>query len=359
MIIQGRDGVTTAFSENIYISNVKSIRNRRQGLSIVSVKNMWVRDSYFANTTGTLPESGVDIEANLGYPPNENIFLENCIFKDNNRYDILVTKEAKNIVVRNNICLNSKYAGIGVDQVEKDGVIIEGNIIDMTDSATAEYGITFLNGNNVKAYNNVIRNIQPTSGTSSGVYIEGDVDGLEVFNNTIENCIYGIGTFGENIIESIKLNGNTIRDMGNSGIYIYTRTINSEIRGNHIRNCGQYGIFARLSGCKISDNYIEEIERSGLFGAFNTCQIIGNTFMDNGKADYAAAHPSIAIQSNQGDNFIFGNRVRNSISGHVGIRNDVEPLIGNIVSKNDLRYGSASSVLSLKPNDINDGNFTL
>jgi hypothetical protein len=78
------------FSENIIIDNVISTNNKRQGISIISAKNVWVKNSVFKNTKGTLPEAGLDIE-----PDNEadviiNVNIENCSFTNNYHSGIVI-----------------------------------------------------------------------------------------------------------------------------------------------------------------------------------------------------------------------------------------------------------------------------
>ncbi|MCF2503365.1 hypothetical protein L0663_08255 [Dyadobacter sp. CY107] len=66
-------GVSTTqkFSENVRLINVSADNNRRQGLSIVSGKNIEVVSSVFSNSNGTAPNAGIDIE-----PNNPDEFLE-------------------------------------------------------------------------------------------------------------------------------------------------------------------------------------------------------------------------------------------------------------------------------------------
>ena len=85
----GGDGITIGrsntkmYSENITITNIKSLNNRRQGISIVSAKNVRVSHSVFANTEGTLPGAGVDIEPDIAQEMISEVVFENCTFKNN------------------------------------------------------------------------------------------------------------------------------------------------------------------------------------------------------------------------------------------------------------------------------------
>lgn len=82
-------------TSNIYSENVKIVRpvcdnNRRQGLSIVSVKGLRVISPIFKNTRGTAPETGIDIE-----PNNNNEYLQDIVI-DSPRFE------------------NNKFAGLHV-----------------------------------------------------------------------------------------------------------------------------------------------------------------------------------------------------------------------------------------------------
>jgi len=92
----GGDGVYIAgwgkgsYSEDIIINNISSVNNKRQGLSIISGKNITITNSTFSNTKGTLPGAGIDIEPNNEMDVISNIRVENCIFKDNYHSGIMI-----------------------------------------------------------------------------------------------------------------------------------------------------------------------------------------------------------------------------------------------------------------------------
>ncbi len=85
----GGDGISIGrsekvmFSEDIRLGNIKSINNKRQGISIVSGKNVHVSNSVFTETNGTLPGAGVDIEPDLAEEVICNVVFENCTFTNN------------------------------------------------------------------------------------------------------------------------------------------------------------------------------------------------------------------------------------------------------------------------------------
>lgn len=57
--------------ENVHLTNCIGDANRRQGLSITNVKNMFVTSGEYKNTIGTNPQYGIDVE------PNNNCVIQN------------------------------------------------------------------------------------------------------------------------------------------------------------------------------------------------------------------------------------------------------------------------------------------
>jgi hypothetical protein len=78
------------FSENILIDGVISTNNKRQGISIISAKNVWVKNSVFTKTKGTLPEAGLDIEPDSETDVIINVNFEHCSFTNNNHSGIVI-----------------------------------------------------------------------------------------------------------------------------------------------------------------------------------------------------------------------------------------------------------------------------
>ena len=84
----GGDGINIntgakGYSENITIEDVVCQNNRRMGLTIISAKDVWVRNSEFKTSKGTAPEAGVDLEPNQASDRLVNINFINCKFTAN------------------------------------------------------------------------------------------------------------------------------------------------------------------------------------------------------------------------------------------------------------------------------------
>jgi len=86
----GGDGVYVGMKgagkipKNITLRNLVLDRNWRNALSVIAVDGMLVENCSFLNTSGTLPEAGVDFEPNSPDERIVNCVLRNCV-SDNNR----------------------------------------------------------------------------------------------------------------------------------------------------------------------------------------------------------------------------------------------------------------------------------
>ncbi len=71
------------YCSNVVVRNVKSFNNHRQGLSIISGKNILVENCEFSNTAGLNPQAGVDLEPNNAAEVMQNIRFRNVIVRNN------------------------------------------------------------------------------------------------------------------------------------------------------------------------------------------------------------------------------------------------------------------------------------
>lgn len=77
------------FSSGI-VRDVIANNNYRQGISVVSAKNLLVENSIFKNTSGVKPSAGVDIEPDHDWQKLVNIQFKNNEFINNNRHGIQI-----------------------------------------------------------------------------------------------------------------------------------------------------------------------------------------------------------------------------------------------------------------------------
>lgn len=85
----GGDGVYISggegkhYSEHVLLEDVSCDNNRRQGISIISARDLIVRRCRFTNTQGTAPEDGIDVEPNSPEDRLVGIRIEDCVTAGN------------------------------------------------------------------------------------------------------------------------------------------------------------------------------------------------------------------------------------------------------------------------------------
>lgn len=80
----GRGGGNRA-CENVLIRDVVCDANHRQGISVISAKNLWIDRCVLSNTRGTRPMAGIDLEPNRADEMLVNVRVSNSLFLDNDR----------------------------------------------------------------------------------------------------------------------------------------------------------------------------------------------------------------------------------------------------------------------------------
>jgi Right handed beta helix region len=91
--------------KDVTVHNCVSDFNRRQGLSIVSGSEIAVIDSRFANTRGTRPQSGIDIEPNRKGAGVHRVLIKGNQFINNGHVGIQIAGKwapVGDVIVRNN-----------------------------------------------------------------------------------------------------------------------------------------------------------------------------------------------------------------------------------------------------------------
>ncbi len=70
-------------SRNVLIENCVIDDHHRQGISVISVEGLTVRNCLISNTFGTEPQAGIDCETNYRDEYQKDILVENCTFRGN------------------------------------------------------------------------------------------------------------------------------------------------------------------------------------------------------------------------------------------------------------------------------------
>jgi hypothetical protein len=82
-IYLGHDKSGRPFNQDILIQGVTCDNHRRQGLSVITARNLRVEDSAFVNTGGTAPQAGIDFEPNSRDEQLAGCVVRNCRIENN------------------------------------------------------------------------------------------------------------------------------------------------------------------------------------------------------------------------------------------------------------------------------------
>lgn len=143
------DGICLGGSpSDIVLCDVLSTGNRRQAISITSGTNIYLYDSEFSYTSGTLPMDGIDIEPQ-GSASVNGVTIENCIIKGNGGCGIQLNAQGTNISsvnVKN--CLvsynewNGFIAQMGTTKAGAVGTITTGSIYGSAFFQNGQQGVS-------------------------------------------------------------------------------------------------------------------------------------------------------------------------------------------------------------------------
>lgn len=103
-------GAGLGWSQDITLRNCTAFDNHRQGLSVISAVNLLVENCVFANTWGTAPEAGIDLEPDSEDQRLVNCVIRNTICENNNGNEILVylkqlSRKSEPVSIRFEHCL--------------------------------------------------------------------------------------------------------------------------------------------------------------------------------------------------------------------------------------------------------------
>ena len=134
-------------SNYVTINNVTSSHNRRQGISIGPSQHLYIVNSTFKDTQGTLPQAGIDIEPQ-DQGPVDTVRIENNTFSGNRGNGIELHTNISGITITGNT-LSGNY-GFGSLAINAAGLTIASNYA--TRNGLAGVGMSS------KTHNSAIRN---------------------------------------------------------------------------------------------------------------------------------------------------------------------------------------------------------
>jgi len=134
-----------AANENILIKEVTCDGHRRQGISVITAKDLLIEDCALINTGGTAPQAGIDFEPNAKDEKLVNCVVRRCRIENNRGPGFTLNvnqmdKTTEDISVRVEDCRisGSGREGIGVHRISDNG---PGGLIEF-DRCTVRYGPT-------------------------------------------------------------------------------------------------------------------------------------------------------------------------------------------------------------------------
>ncbi len=154
----GGDGIyigatnENSFCENIVIRDVVCWNNHRQGISVISAKNLLIENCKLIGTWGTPPQAGIDFEPNRENEVLAGIVMKNCFISANRGAGILMylknlrrTSHPVDIRVERCYIRGGADFGIAIGEVYDEGVNGEILVKDVVIEASKKGGIFVFN----------------------------------------------------------------------------------------------------------------------------------------------------------------------------------------------------------------------
>ena len=304
------DGVYVSDSSNVKIENCYIDGNRRQGISITYCDGFQISNNTIKNTSGTAPQSGIDLEPNSESLVKNGVICNNTIINNaGDGIDVVdnyyaSSKHIENITISDNI-ISEAVRIIFLSGVE--GIIISNNhlfnstshIIALTrcnhcvidsntfkESGSANIYLEYSNSNIIT--NNEILG-QKTTSTNHSVSLSRSSGNL-VKNNLITGSRRsGINLSGQNSADSPTQNVENIID----GNRVYNNSLNTPNSDNNIvisnyakRNVISNNNMLGGTGCKYNIYFNDALSQSEnmVIGNVMTAQTTGSIYLRNNKS---------------------------------------------------------------------------
>jgi len=116
------------YCEDVVVRDVVCHDHHRQGISVITAKNLLIENCVLSGTDGTPPRAGIDLEPNGAHEKMENVVVRNCVMENNAGAGILVylkplsrASDPISILFENCHVKGGKDTGIGVGAIGDDG----------------------------------------------------------------------------------------------------------------------------------------------------------------------------------------------------------------------------------------------
>lgn len=278
----GGDGViiggsATKEAKDIIINHCVIDNSRRNGISIVGgVNNIKIQNCVIKNTSGAIPQLGIDIETWSPDYINRNIEVCGCRFENNATGAITVFEYTDGVKIHDNYCdnivsvkMNDAYVSIpkaAPTNIEmynntfkdtvyiyrvSDGVFtIKGNIFDGS-HITIEHSLSLSTDEAIKdsPAKNISNNVFNNCRTAISV---GNNSNISITDNIINNCTLFLSLYGlhDSFISGNIVNGYNANGELDKCIDIYGVVKNLDINNNIIKQPSQKNSVTKLIGVR-------------------------------------------------------------------------------------------------------------
>ncbi|MCF7928110.1 MAG: hypothetical protein K9L68_03990 [Spirochaetales bacterium] len=134
----GGDGIYVGsgkqgYCENVHIRDVVCNDHYRQGISVINVENLFIENSTLKNTSGTLPQAGIDFEPNHWPERLDYCLMRNVDIRDNMGHGLLIFLHTRweksdpiSIVIENSKMQNNQLFPVWIGGLQNGA---SGNVI--------------------------------------------------------------------------------------------------------------------------------------------------------------------------------------------------------------------------------------
>lgn len=291
------DGIYIAgASEQVLIDSIVSDNNRRQGMSVVDCDGLLIKNSFFINTNGKAPQSGIDLEPNVNqsvvdveiinchfennsslglhmygrYGPVNNVLIEDS-FIDGNPIGLSLRYEGvNNVEIKNVEIINSSLQGLRIFDGARDVDMEDIEIVQSTANA-----VTLTDARNVSIDNIFIEDFE--TGIVVGNSANINISNGEVKANNMNGIGLSINGSDTLVFDYIDLLG------GKDGIRSTNNTYMS-FMNSKVDSFDEYGIYLSSTHNSEFTNSLFTDNRKTPIYMFNSNSntFNNNEFVDNG-----------------------------------------------------------------------------
>lgn len=338
---------TTIESSDIRIIHCFAENNRRCGFSVTAGRRISIVDCIGAQTNGTAPECGIDVEPNPGQSPCIDVLVNGCQFYGNHGFGMIQASNGGNSTARttfsdnvlagnagggirigsgvsdalivNNHVTCSNREQVGILQEYSPAVIVTNNII----TGASSFGIfVHGNGNQSDTGTSRISNNRISGATQAGVCANSNAGRLALIGNEVTSSAMGLYLIS---VAHFTMADNTIFANAGFGAYV-TSGRRAAITGNVFQANGRSGLYLeKCDAIAVTGNAIHENAEHGLLIQGSSHCVVGSNVVGENSQKQNDAFHNVLVSIESDHNIISGNVAYPgdaSAKPHYGVRID-------------------------------------